>query len=272
MNRSIVMFVVLFVGVFGSAYLMMQGNFRPAASSPTDSSTKPATSDVSQPKEEDAKSASAIATGDSKSLKGESNPSGSHSQDDSKPRDSDAYSRSARSSGDATTKNKQGENDQKVATIINYGGSSSRTSSKGKRISKRPPAITIPAVPAEPADNLWDEDLDRLQGTWQVIDGENEGEHNMEEAKHYTWDFQADKYTINYNGNFAELYTVKLNSGKSPKTIDSTHHIVGKTFKGIYEIKGDTLRICYDLTFNGRPDSFQTPKGSRRVCFILQRK
>jgi hypothetical protein len=40
---------------------------------------------------------------------------------------------------------------------------------------------------------------------------------------------------------------------------------------GIYEVTDDTLKVCYDLTGNGRPDSFKAAKGSRRACYYFER-
>ena len=35
----------------------------------------------------------------------------------------------------------------------------------------------------------------------------------------------------------------------------------GKTILAIYELNGDTLRVCYDLTGKVRPTEFKTKKG-----------
>ena len=273
MNRSIVMFVVLFVGVFGSAYLMMQGSHRPGASPPAGSVAKSADSDVSHAKDDEGKSASATATSDSKTMKDEANSSSAKSPGDSKTINPDANSPSGKSAGAATTKNREGKRIvQQDDTAPTPADSSPRNSNKIKRVYKRPAATWKPAEPTEPDDNLSDDDLDLFWGTWQIVDAEYDGRNIPEEAKHYSWEFQGDKYTINHNGNFAELWTVRLNSGKKPKTIDGTHKILGRKLMGIYEINGDTLKICYDLTGNGRPDSFKAAQGSRRVCYIFQRQ
>lgn len=270
MNRSIVMFVVLFVGVFGSAYLMMQGSHRPGSSPPAGSVAKSADSNVTQAKDDESKSASATATSDSKTMKDEANSSSAKSASDSKPRNPDGNSPSAKSAGEATSKNKEDKRIvQQVDTTPTPADSSSRTSNKVKRVYKRPAATW---KPAEPDDNASDDDLEQLWGTWQIVRSEYNGLDNPEQEKEYSWEFQGHKYTIKHNGNFVQLWKVKLNSGKKPKTIDATHDITGQKLMGIYEIKGDRLKICYDLTGNGRPDSFKAAPGSRRVCFIFERQ
>jgi uncharacterized protein (TIGR03067 family) len=44
-------------------------------------------------------------------------------------------------------------------------------------------------------------------------------------------------------------------------------------YRGICELKGDTLRLCYTLKpYGPRPDSFKAPKGSRRVPSVWRRE
>jgi uncharacterized protein (TIGR03067 family) len=259
MNRVIVMFVALFIGVFGSAYLMMQGSHRPGLPQGNSEAKK---TDNSQTKDDEGK----ISAVESKATFNEGDSPSAKSGADAKSKET-----SARSSSDVATKNSDGQNKvRKVVSSSRPADSSARASSnKTRRVYKQP---TATSKVSEPADNPWDEDLDKLQGSWQVLDAENDGASNREEAKQYTWEIRGDKYTINCNGKFAELWAVKVNSSRSTKTIDGTHDITGKKLMGIYEIKGDILRICYDLTGNGRPDSFKAGKGDRRVVYILQRQ
>jgi uncharacterized protein (TIGR03067 family) len=46
----------------------------------------------------------------------------------------------------------------------------------------------------------------------------------------------------------------------------------GKTFLAIYELKGDTLRICYDLSGQARPTEFKTKKDTRLFLVTYQRE
>jgi uncharacterized protein (TIGR03067 family) len=62
-------------------------------------------------------------------------------------------------------------------------------------------------------------------------------------------------------GEMSDEGTVKRDPGKSPKTMDITGKKgpnVGKTFLCIYELKGDDLRVCYDLSGKARPTEFGT--------------
>jgi len=116
------------------------------------------------------------------------------------------------------------------------------------------------------------DDLEKLAGTWQLMEMQINGNSNTKDAAKYKWVFADGKYTILQNDKKAEVWEVKL-SGRS---IDSKHHITdrihGRSLTGIYELSGDTLKVCYDLEGKSRPDDFQTTPGSRRVLYVLQRK
>lgn len=46
----------------------------------------------------------------------------------------------------------------------------------------------------------------------------------------------------------------------------------GKTFPAIYELSGDTLRICYDLSGAKRPADFKTKPGTKLYLVTYKRK
>jgi uncharacterized protein (TIGR03067 family) len=46
----------------------------------------------------------------------------------------------------------------------------------------------------------------------------------------------------------------------------------GKTFPAIYELKKDTLRICYDLSGAKRPTEFKTMSGTRLFLVTYKRE
>jgi uncharacterized protein (TIGR03067 family) len=74
---------------------------------------------------------------------------------------------------------------------------------------------------------------------------------------------EGDKYTVTV-GKAIDKGTVKIDPAAKPKTMDiigSEGPNKGKTFLAIYELNGDTLRVCYDLTGKARPTEFKTKKG-----------
>lgn len=103
-----------------------------------------------------------------------------------------------------------------------------------------------------------------LQGTWLPTAAEL-GENPFDEAtlKSMKLVLDGDKYTVTV-GKAIDKGTTKIDPAAKPKTMDiigAEGPNKGKTFLAIYELKGDTLRVCYDLTGKARPSEFKTKKG-----------
>lgn len=117
--------------------------------------------------------------------------------------------------------------------------------------------------------------LKPLQGTWRPQTGELAGKALAGNAlKAIKLVISDDKYTVTV-GEQVDRGTWKVNAVKKPKTMD----IVGvegpnkgKTFLAIYEITGDTLRICYDLSGKARPTEFKTTTGTMHFLITYQRE
>ena len=67
----------------------------------------------------------------------------------------------------------------------------------------------------------------------------------------------------------------KIDPTKTPKTIDVTGvkgPNQGKTFLAIYELKGDDLRVCYDLSGKQRPTEFKSAEGTQLFLVTYKRQ
>jgi uncharacterized protein (TIGR03067 family) len=83
-----------------------------------------------------------------------------------------------------------------------------------------------------------------------------------------------DKYTVTV-GEAVDKGTAKLNPKAKPKELDITGTDgpnKGKTILAIYELDGDTLRICYDLTGKNRPTEFKTKEGTQLFLVTYKRE
>ncbi len=125
-----------------------------------------------------------------------------------------------------------------------------------------------------PAEQKGDKDLEALQGTWNVDSQEWGGKALPKELmKGYKFVFEGNKLTWDaavglmskmgvitpIDGHFPCEF--KIDSGKELRQIDITLHLKkgDATVLGIYEIKGDTLKICYFTSKTGkRPTEFGT--------------
>ena len=84
----------------------------------------------------------------------------------------------------------------------------------------------------------------------------------------------GEKYTVTV-GKTVDKGTVKIDAAAKPKTMDivgTEGPNKGKTILAIYEVKDDTLRVCYDLSGKARPTEFKTKKGELVYLATYQRQ
>ena len=117
------------------------------------------------------------------------------------------------------------------------------------------------------------DDTEKWQGIWRMVSTTYDGEPQTADME---WIVDGDHYTIRLNGqSHVDPYTIKLDS--SQKHIDVFHHetppgTYGGSLKGIYDISGDSLTVCYDLTGQRYPTSFDAKPGSRQVLYQFRRE
>jgi uncharacterized protein (TIGR03067 family) len=119
-------------------------------------------------------------------------------------------------------------------------------------------------------------DLEPLQGTWKGVSGENDGNPIAEDAaKNQELIVMGDKYTLKVGGKEEEQGTLKLDPTKTPKTMDITITSgmdKGKTQLAIYQIDGDTFKICYaPAGSKDRPKQLSTKAGNKEGLLVLKK-
>jgi uncharacterized protein (TIGR03067 family) len=102
-------------------------------------------------------------------------------------------------------------------------------------------------------------------GDWQLIDGELGGKKFPSEVvKGIKLTLTADnKYVVTAESK--DEGTVKYIPNTSPAAMEITGTAgpnKGKTFPAIYELQGDSLKVCYDLSGKARPTEFKSPPGT----------
>jgi uncharacterized protein (TIGR03067 family) len=118
-------------------------------------------------------------------------------------------------------------------------------------------------------------DKEKLQGTWQVVSLEAEGEKGPAEvAKALKYIFTGDKLAIQpaEPGSSSE-FTYQVDPTRKPKVIDmkvENGPDKGNTDFGIYLLDGDNLKIC----FGGkeRPTAFESKPKSGTALVVLKRE
>ncbi len=140
------------------------------------------------------------------------------------------------------------------------------------------------AQPDGAADPKIAKELELLKGTWN-IDSQDFGDKSLpkELMKGYKFVFAGNKLTwegaIGMMSRMGKITArdgafpceIKIDPGKEPKQIDITLHDKQRewTILGIYEIKGDTLTVCFFNSQTGRrPADFST-KGGQGIGYIV---
>ena len=131
-----------------------------------------------------------------------------------------------------------------------------------------------------PKDEAIKKEADMLQGIWRVASAERDGMAAPEdEMKKITITIKGDKLTARRTENAdkpeEKVYEMSfiLDPSQKPKCIDVTYmdgERKSESSQGIYELNGDTLKICMSRG-NTRPTEFETKADSQRHLMVLKR-
>jgi len=131
-----------------------------------------------------------------------------------------------------------------------------------------PPAFPPPA-PA-PAEN---KEVDQLHGTWVAtavtIDGEAATDEEVAKVK-LTMDKEGFKLVLPTTQREGRNWATGF---VTPKGIKGILFLPGgdDDMRGIYEVDGDTLKVCLTALSDKWPDDFTAKKGSKRTLLVLKR-
>jgi uncharacterized protein (TIGR03067 family) len=103
--------------------------------------------------------------------------------------------------------------------------------------------------------------MKQMDGTWKPQTAELAGQKYPQKILDtMKLVIKGEGYLVEVGGHTDEGRT-KIDPAKSPRTIDITGTKgpnEGKTFLAIYELDGDELKVCYDLSGKSRPTEFAT--------------
>lgn len=116
---------------------------------------------------------------------------------------------------------------------------------------------------------------DSPEGSWKLSKGEADGKALTEEQlKGGKLVIKGDNYKLTMGEKEVIEGTEKLDPTKTPKTIDivnSNGPDKGKTFLGIYNIKGDRFRVAFSQPGKPRPTKFKTEPESGQWLHVWTR-
>ena len=127
---------------------------------------------------------------------------------------------------------------------------------------------------ANPQDPASAKDLEGLQGTWKLVSAMQDGKALPDDKvkkttivfKHDTFQFpELAEYATSRSG------TIKLDARKKPKHMDaiSTNKEV---MLGIYELGGDSYKVCFAPAGKPRPSEFASNPGSGYILQVWEQK
>jgi uncharacterized protein (TIGR03067 family) len=139
-------------------------------------------------------------------------------------------------------------------------------------------AISLSLVPAlllAADDDAAKKEYAAFTGTWRFVSIEAEGQRLQEKHfQHSRLIIEGGHFTIQ-QGKVTYKGTFKVDLTNKPKQIDVTFADGpdrGKTARGIYELDGDTYKVCIGYVGKGRPTAFESKPGSGHVLEVLKRE
>src|SRR5262245_43982593 len=112
--------------------------------------------------------------------------------------------------------------------------------------------LTASGVPGKRADDKADvkKELKTIEGTWIFVSVEAAGKvMPAEQTKGMMLVVEGEKYSVKSGNTVVEAASLTLDPTASPKTFDSKvteGPNKGTVILGIYEVNGDTWKVCFD--------------------------
>jgi uncharacterized protein (TIGR03067 family) len=119
-------------------------------------------------------------------------------------------------------------------------------------------------------------DLDGLQGKWVLTSMETEGDVvPAEDIKDWTAVYEGNRLTLRAGDRIRRRGIVTLAPDRTPKamnTWDQDGPYDDQTVPGIYELKGDTLRLAFARPGQERPKEFTSKSGTAFLVCVYKRQ
>ena len=117
------------------------------------------------------------------------------------------------------------------------------------------------------------DDWKKLAGAWKVDAAVLNGEDQTATFKETVLTIQEGKYKVDFAG-MSDAGTLKIDPAKKPKlmTVTGTDGpSKGMTLPAIYEVDGDTLKVCYTLEGKDPPTEFKSTAENKTLVVTYKR-
>jgi uncharacterized protein (TIGR03067 family) len=116
-------------------------------------------------------------------------------------------------------------------------------------------------------------ELDRLQGEWKLVSATRDGKDMPEErVRGYRNTVKGDRFTVSHDGKDVETGKMQLNPAKKIKEVNLVLAEGKQMALGIYELSGDTYKLCYAPPGKERPTEFSGKAGTGWTLSVWQRE
>src|SRR5262249_7465158 len=117
------------------------------------------------------------------------------------------------------------------------------------------------------------DDWKALKGTWSVEKAVLMGNDMTDTFKSVTLTMDEGKYTATF-GETEDKGTLTLDAAAKPKRVSITSTDgpnKGKTIEAIYDVDGDTLKVCYAIEGKDPPKEFELKEGTQTLYVVYKR-
>jgi uncharacterized protein (TIGR03067 family) len=127
----------------------------------------------------------------------------------------------------------------------------------------------------ESRDEAARKDLQRLQGTWQLQTHENaDTEAAKVDPKKRTLFVGGELFLVKEGTKIVQIGVLRLTTARTPRRADvvvKKGEHADNTMLGVYEIKGDTVKFCFDPEGEGRPAKL-TPQADTKQFSVSYKR
>ena len=139
--------------------------------------------------------------------------------------------------------------------------------------------LVLAAGPGIAQDDAVKKERAKLQGAWKVVSSEEDTRPTPDIiVQNLTVVIKGDQITLKGVEELMKKFgkvTMTIDPATKPKIMDFKVEAGSEkdnAYEGIYELKGDELKICVSTARGNRPDEFKTKAGSTRALFVLKRE
>jgi len=132
------------------------------------------------------------------------------------------------------------------------------TTAGGQKEKEKPPVPPVPVVPIVQIE------LRLLDGTWQLVSREVDGQKEDLQNAVIRATVKDGKYTVQVGENVVEQGSFRIDPTTKPKSIDAIPESgdnKGKTILAVYDVAGDDLRMCVAPEGGKRPTELAAKQG-----------